>query len=611
MVDSTAFDLTEALMSRIICQKRTSKNKQFVILYNDFVIKGPYTVSKYKNQITRSKIFSALETPCVVKMIESFKAADGGLYVKFPNLMKTDNVDYEMHTEKFSLLNYRVMKNSLLIDLGHCILENEWIYDNIEDLLVGLCHANILSVGDMNVRNILVDTVNRTVHIIDFDETIISDRDDEVFYFNRPPARRFGWYDKVAPHYNRVADRLMSLINHPIIVEHNLESRVERIVNLLRKYYKPANFTSNDDKNKTDLRNELNISKGQMAWKGMRGGSKTYSGIAFDVAKSALQKYVRRNMTQKAILTAIELFRFGEVGGTAGVSNLFNRVAIIAAEDIGVANIPLVLEVIKTIEAGNRDIYKLLAMVQLLSESSKTRIMSHAWRAYATEDGREIAATKGIKLDTDFNYDERNESLQDILETYKSVFVESDPMEMRYPIVMFIDKLKQHDLNAFSYCYDYMKKYKNIKIEKRRKFILDKPSGYTTKSDILLWKGLSQILDPHIHDILVRAYYNHTENRPFLQFAIMICMYDTSYVKFDVDALTNIWENENNNVVVELLSGKYILEVDPFVIDKHTAIGRGQGRGITEFVEDGAYVQPLNTDYYDETLELIYKQRSK
>src|SRR5690606_9443249 len=88
-----------------------------------------------KTKLHDQKYFSALETPCVVKMIESFKAADSGLYVKFPNLMKTDNVDYEMHTEKFSLLNYRVMKNSLLIDLGHCILENEWIYDNIEDLL--------------------------------------------------------------------------------------------------------------------------------------------------------------------------------------------------------------------------------------------------------------------------------------------------------------------------------------------------------------------------------------------------------------------------------------------------------------------------------------------
>ena len=83
---------------------------------------------------------------------------------------------------------------------------------------------------------------------------------------------------------------------------------------------------------------------GQMTWKGLRGGSsKTYSGLDLDVVKSALQKYIRRNMPQKALLSAIELYRFGEVGGIAAVTNMYNRLAIIANEDIGPANLSLVL----------------------------------------------------------------------------------------------------------------------------------------------------------------------------------------------------------------------------------------------------------------------------
>lgn len=50
-----------------------------------------------------------------------------------------------------------------------------------------------------------------------------------------------------------------------------------------------------------------------------RGATKTFSGIDFDVAKSALQKYIRRNMPEKAILAAIELYRLGEIGGSPGV----------------------------------------------------------------------------------------------------------------------------------------------------------------------------------------------------------------------------------------------------------------------------------------------------
>ena len=137
-----------------------------------------------------------------------------------------------------------------------------------------------------------------------------TDRDDEVFYFNKPPGKKINWYPQVAQHYNKVADRLQPLLIDPIVSYNKLESRVQRAIDLLRKF---AGDSTHIDDLTTAVTN-LTISQapviGQMVWKGLRGGaSKTYSGIDFDVAKSALQKYIRRDMQQKAILTAIELYR--------------------------------------------------------------------------------------------------------------------------------------------------------------------------------------------------------------------------------------------------------------------------------------------------------------
>jgi hypothetical protein len=40
---------------------------------------------------------------------------------------------------------------------------------------------------------------------------------------------------------------------------------------------------------------------------------------------------------------------------------------------------------------------------------------------------------------------------------------------------------------------------------------------------------LAKILPAQIHDILVEAYYNHTENRPFLVLAIFAALYSLEY----------------------------------------------------------------------------------
>jgi hypothetical protein len=66
--------------------------------------------------------------------------------------------------------------------------------------------------------------------------------------------------------------------------------------------------------------------------------ARTPLGYRFDDMKSALQKYIRRGETDKAIFVANELYAFRLLqGGKPFYTNFINRLKVIALEDIGIA----------------------------------------------------------------------------------------------------------------------------------------------------------------------------------------------------------------------------------------------------------------------------------
>lgn len=769
------FNLPTALASYICGQKRTAKSKQFVFLHGDYAIKGPYQQKRLFNVIARSQIFTAWNTPCVVKAVDYFTVKDG-TFVRFPNIMTGYALESESYLETFSGLQYNVLKNPPVTDIGHAIPTNPWIVAEAHDVLLALCHCNILGIGDMNVRNTMVDPVKHQFFVIDFDDNLGSDRDDEIFYFNKRPRKDLMWYESVAGRYDAVAHKLVPLLSDEIVLANNLAPRVQRAIDLLRRYghtastaltiadtgavqrkvtslliqspikiqetiqgniretrvvsvrvedirpryqdlqqwcedpnnvyigrggivfvtgvdgkqvrYPPASLWANPFKIGEDIigryreyilnrmrngeitaadlenlrgktlgcwckiggqdipchgdvllellgvRNPIPANQvvnpvvnpvvnsiitpivepvinssgrklGQMVWKGLRGGAtKTYSGIDLDVAKSAVQKYIRRNMSEKAIMAAIELYRLGEVGGQPGVTNMYNRLAIIANEDIGPANLALVLEVTRLVESGDRDIYRLVAMIQLMAESPKTRMMSHAWRAYANPEGRAVALKLGLLLDTTFT----EADMTYIAENNNSdLFLASDPENIRPCILIFLKRLQECDFNAYSWAYFYLEMVADLKLAKRKKFINGNTRCTTGKADILLWKALAKVLAPEIHDVLVEAYFNHTESRPFLQNAILVALYNVPYQKFDMEPAIAIWRQQP--VLEQILNGDFVLEIDGFVIDKHTQKGRAAGATVQDFVDEGAIVIPQDEKFFNSVLADIYKIR--
>lgn len=149
----------------------------------------------------------------------------------------------------------------------------------------------------------------------------------------------------------------------------------------------------------------MEIQLGQAVFHG-RGG-KTYSGIEFDVAKSMLQKHIRRGETEPALQIAMELWRTADLGKPGIQTNLMNRLAIIALEDIGIGpgNIDLVTAVVKHVllSKGVRDLRMCATIyhcVEKLCAAPKTRLASFLYNAYARPEGQCWARRVRIRVDT-------------------------------------------------------------------------------------------------------------------------------------------------------------------------------------------------------------------
>jgi hypothetical protein len=114
-----------------------------------------------------------------------------------------------------------------------------------------------------------------------------------------------------------------------------------------------------------------------------RSHAKTVNGFPFDIAKSALQKYVRRGERYKAMYWAAEMDLYRWVPGSKPlVTNFYNRIRITVMEDIGLIN-PMMIFYADTIlskwRAQKTPVFshKLIELVCSMSMSKHNRFYSH------------------------------------------------------------------------------------------------------------------------------------------------------------------------------------------------------------------------------------------
>lgn len=125
----------------------------------------------------------------------------------------------------------------------------------------------------------------------------------------------------------------------------------------------------------------------------------TVSGIDFDTAKSALQKYIRRGNIDKAVHIGkeLDLFRFFE-GGQSSWTNFYNRLRVIVLEDIGlgadIVSIDLMFNEWIQEKNNNKESKILPILISYLCLYEHTRFYSHVSSNYNPK----FLETEPIKL---------------------------------------------------------------------------------------------------------------------------------------------------------------------------------------------------------------------
>lgn len=304
----------------------------------------------------------------------------------------------------------------------------------------------------------------------------------------------------------------------------------------------------------------------------------TVNGYRFDVMKSGLQKYIRRGMTQKAVYCAVEMLMFSYMkGGQAATTNFLNRLRIICLEDIGLGcpEMPRYIDYMMEnldvnvvaqenysgLASSNLD--SLVTIVYAMSNCLHSRLYSHI-RNFCRDK-------KNVHFDNDFKHD----------------YDLGENTMFRKDVNSLISCLKKKHISAF---------YFIEKIFNSEEKLVTKKFG-STKPRFLVMDILKQMCK--------RQSYEEYDFEVCLKWAKILktkeahlCAVHVAYTYILHD---DIWENasikEQDDIFVvnprqdyslNLLNKK--IEIDGYVIDKHTHQGRARGKNTADFALEGSLV---------------------
>lgn len=593
--------LEHGLANLVAGQRRCGDAKQFVFLDGPIVMKGPYPKhsSKLENIRFRYEKFVEWQTPHIlgplphpddssVPWIE--EDIDGTMWLIMRNVAEDYPIESNMWYDKAMKRKHKVLVRSgvdkLLYILNDETKDHTWIEASMKTLLCGLADCDMLEVGDMGLSNILADEEKQKLYIIDWEEKRKEDVNDDWFFFRHKPNNVvWKWWMKIAPPlYSHVAEYISSRPD---------SARKDRLLTLLKKYGTPQCDPI--------VCNQI----GSMHWAGrFNRASVTYSGFTIDVMISAVQKYIRRGIVDKALLVTWELFRMAEVDAKSVQSNMLNRLAIIACEDIGPAHMGVLFSILKCSREkwieGNRNIYEILALVKWACQCPKTRIMSHLNATWIRVPGLQLLEQR-IAVDS-----ETVDVSRDSWGRYLHHFYVGDDRELRYPACMFAYRLSQRSKQ----CLVWLGRYQRIADNKK----LVKAKSRYSKSDpmIVIWMMMKEYLQVELWELLMNAYFTRAERRPFMMTALCVILYHRHlFGMYAPDTIHEIIQTKTNEmmkeaIVEQMRSGNYVLTIDKYVIDKHTYEGSKSGANTLQFVQEGAFVANEDMSFDDPIARDIY-----
>lgn len=347
-----------------------------------------------------------------------------------------------------------------------------------------------------------------------------------------------------------------------------------------------------------------------MKYKGFRGGSLSWNGFSLDVLKSAVQKYVRRGLFEKALycVTEIDLFhelyqRDGEKGVKAISTNLVNRLLIISVEDIGIGNPslplaidPLVKEYMSTrFGNSNRRREILYSLTHLLCNSKRSRELSHLRTVYSqvfSFDGKTFVDSEGKK---------GTFCVEHIIEKYPSIYsFERSGDE----ISAFQSEYSKGSDACFYWFFLLFNKE-------------DTPSKIRSSVYPLLKYVIHTEKDQDrkkVMEILLE-WFKAYEFKEFVLFALQLILIGLRGPK--IATIPDVDVSSYQSLYIRNVEG-YKMEIDDFCIDKHTREGRAQGKDLRTFAVEGSFVTDehhiTNQDYkeiYTSFRTILFSKVSK
>lgn len=337
-----------------------------------------------------------------------------------------------------------------------------------------------------------------------------------------------------------------------------------------------------------------------------------------DEIVSGLQKYIRRNNYEKALFCAYELVKSGEPGA------VWNRLFVILFEDVGFHRV----DVIGQVTVSNDAFYSLVTSqldgkvsnvwkhpeiyshvevaIRSMCSGSKTRIASHI--AAAVLSPKESLTTE-IPIDLTPQQKAKVDDLLLVISSKASSLIERE-------LYGFASALfnKQEGL-----CFYYAGRLFLINDKMENKYVITKhkPVGienieFENPGDLLWALLVSQTTDSDSKIILELTYERTIKQRkgsPRLALFSMLLAYLRPHcietcdegVKEPLPAWVRLmFEDKDCSNKEHVFAIRQHFVIDPFVLDKHTSVGKGTGRNTLDFLDKFLVSCQLPLDWFSE-----------
>jgi len=399
-------------------------------------------------------------------------------------------------------------------------------------------------------KKIIIRLVNDIIHFI-YTKHIIQKTDDLIIFKD---DRKSIWGDDSLNIIGKIitACHLMLKYNSFDSVPKSLEKSMKIDLNISDNYiitYITNNF--NIDQINTKYRSE-----------------KSYNGFSLDILKSALQKYIRRGILNKALYFAIEIclfiFTLDNSNQKRIITNFVHRLQIIFLEDVGLGcynkwdNIDKLFDVLLNTKNKKRDlnlfIFNYINLVVTMTLNRHTRVCSH-YNSFKTVISKDL---------------NKMESYMKYFPTFNKYYklVKSKNKDNKYE--NYKNSITDKEIDA-GYWVGNIDIDETLKIDTLNKI-------YIPLKDIK-FSDISKKWTKELKDVKER----------FLPYYTSILY---NYFEKDLKLQSKIFSISNLELLQYLMVNlNHKLEVDDYVIDMHTKKGKNAGKGNIEFVYEGSKVK--------------------